>query len=164
MALVKWAPKRPELEPILGLRGEVDRLFDEFFLGWPRPFSEAGAGMVPPPGARAAWEFFPTVNLKETTDDYVVTAELPGVEKKELTLTVTEDSVTLRGERRAEKQKEEERYHYRETSYGSFERVIPLPGRIKPAEATAQLTDGVLTLTLPKAEETKKKEVKVEVK
>lgn len=161
MALVKWEPKRRELEPFRGLRDEVDRLFEEFFRGWPRPFAPAW----PARGAESGQgEFWPTVNLKETNDEFVLTAELPGLEKKELNLSLTEDSVTLKGERRAEKETKEENYHYQETSFGTFERVVALPGRIKPAEATAKLKDGVLTLTLPKAEETKKREIRIEVK
>jgi HSP20 family protein len=164
MALVKWEPKRRELEPLRGLRDEVDRLFDEFFRGWPRPFASAWPGARWPQPEEAQGGFFPVVNLKETNDEFVLTAELPGVEKNELTISLTEDSVVLKGERKEEKETKEENYHYREASYGSFERAVSLPGSIKPSEATATLKDGVLTLTLPKAEETKKKEIRIEVK
>jgi HSP20 family protein len=108
-------------------------------------------------------EFFPAVNLKETENEYVITAEVPGLKKGELDVNVGEDNVTLKGERKEEKEEKKENYHYKEAVYGAFERVIPLPGTIKSAEAKAQLKDGVLTLTLPKAEATKKKEIKVKV-
>lgn len=163
MALVKWEPKRREVEPIRGLRDEVDRLFDQFFRGWGGPFAPGWPGARWPALSAETPEFLPVVNLKETQDDYVVTAEVPGLDKKELEITLTDDSVTLKGERKAEKNADEENYHYQEASYGRFERLVSLPGRIKTVDAKARLKDGVLTLTLPKAEESKRKEVKVKV-
>lgn len=162
MALIKWDPKRMELEPVRGLRDEIDRLFDEFFQGWWRPLGTDWPGPRLRSLAGSA-EFLPNVNLKETEGEYLITAELPGLAKEDIQVSLTEDSVILSGERKLEKESKREAYHYRETSHGSFERVIPLPGQIKTAGAKAQLKDGVLTLVLPKAEETKRKEVSVKV-
>jgi HSP20 family protein len=163
MALIRWEPKK-ELEWFRDLRNEVDRLFDQFYEAWSRPWSAGqpaparGAG---PPGSKAG--FVPHVNLKETDSEFVVTAEIPGLSRDELDISLTEDSVTLKGERKVERETKRESYHYRETSYGTFQRVIPLPGAIKPGEARATLKDGVLTMTLPKAEAGKRKAVTVSV-
>jgi HSP20 family protein len=145
------------LEPFRGLRDEVDRLFEDFFRGWGRsPW--VGRGLV-----TAGQEFLPSVDLREGVQEFTVTAEIPGLSKEELNVTITEDSVTLKGERKEESEKEKASYHYKETAYGAFQRVIPLPAKIKPDEAKARLKDGVLTLTLPKAEASKGKQVTVTV-
>ncbi|GAB4266748.1 MAG: Hsp20/alpha crystallin family protein [Deferrisomatales bacterium] len=157
MALIPWEPRRRGLEPFRGLREEVDRIFDEFFRGWGGP-PWAGRGVAP-------WSagFYPSVDLKESENELVLTAEVPGLSKEELDVTIAEDSVTLRGERKEEKEREGESYHYREAAYGAFERVIPLPVEVKAEKAQAKLRNGVLTLTLPKAEPSKRKQIKVEV-
>jgi HSP20 family protein len=103
------------------------------------------------------------VNLKESERELVVTAEVPGLSRDELEVTITEDAVTLKGERREDQEAKEEDYHCKETAYGAFERVIPLPAQIKANEARARLKDGVLTLALPKIEGAKRKQVKVRV-
>ncbi len=153
MSLIRWEPQTRALDPFHGLRDEVDRLFEDFFRGVPSPWREAGGSETR----------VPSVDLKETDDAFVLTAELPGVGKDELDLTVAEDRVTLSGERRREDEKKGENYHYRETIYGRFQRVVPLPDRILADKAEARLKDGVLTLTLPKAEPARTREVKVEI-
>ncbi|MBI5018299.1 MAG: Hsp20/alpha crystallin family protein [Deltaproteobacteria bacterium] len=155
MALIKWEPRSTQLDPLRNLRGEVDRLFDNFFRGWPRPWT---AGWV---ATQAA--FVPACDLKETEKEFVVTAELPGFSKESLEVTVTEDAVTIKGQLRADKESQEEGYHLRESASSSFQRVIPLPGAVLPDHASARLKDGVLTLTLPKAEPSRTKGVKVAV-
>ena len=155
MALIRWEPRSRQLDPFRNLREEVDRIFDDFFRSWSRPWS----GWLEP--TRAG--FVPSVDLKETDEEFIITAEVPGVSKDELDVTITEDSVTLRGERREEKEHKEGDYHYRETSYGSFQRVIPLPGEVVADKAKAKLKDGVLTLVLPKAQPARSKGVQIEV-
>jgi HSP20 family protein len=155
MALIKWESRGKELSPFRSLREEVDRVFDDFFRGWPSPW-------------RAGWptaeqEFVPTVSLKETEKEFVLTAEVPGISKEGLDVAITEDSVTIKGERKEEKETREESYHYKESTYGTFERVIPLPSAILADKAKAKLKDGVLSLTLPKSEVSKIKEIKVKV-
>jgi HSP20 family protein len=157
MALIRWEPKGRGLEPIRGLRDEVDRLFEDFFRGWSHaPW--VGRGLV-----TAGREFLPSVDLREGDQEFTVTAEIPGLSKEEISVTITEDSVALKGERKEVSEKEKASYHYQETAYGAFQRVIPLPAKIKPDAAKARLKDGVLTLTLPKAERSKGKQVTVMV-
>ncbi len=156
MALIKWEPRYGELEPVRSLRQEVDRLFEDFFRGWPRPW--AGSMLTTAEGA-----FAPTIALRETEKDLVLTAEVPGLQKEDVDVNILEQSVTIRGERKEEKETKEQNYHYRESSFGSFQRVVPLPVPVVAEKAKATLKDGVLTLTLPKAEPSKPKGVKIKV-
>jgi len=156
MALIKWEPRLGELQPVRGLRQEVDRLFDEFFRGWPKPWT---GGLLP----QEEGAFAPVVDLKETEKEFVLTAEVPGMQKDQLDVNIMEESVTIRGERQEEKETKEQSYYYKESSYGSFQRVVPLPARILADKAKAKLKDGVLTLNLPKAEPSKSKAVKIKV-
>jgi HSP20 family protein len=155
MALIKWEPRR-EMEPLRSLRDEVDRLFDSFFRGWPRPWS--GESLLPGLG-----EFAPSIDLKEDDKELVLTAELPGIAKENLDVNITEDSVTIKGERKEDKEEQAKGYHFRESSYGSFHRVIPLPVEVVADKATAKLKDGVLTLNLPKSKASKRKGVQIKV-
>lgn len=156
MALVKWEPRVGELEPVRSLRQEVDRLFEDFFRGWPRPWS--GGLLAAEEGA-----FAPKVDLKETEKELVLSAEVPGLQKEDLGVNIMEDSVTISGERKAEKETKKEGYYYKETSQGAFQRVIPLPCPIVADKAKAKLKDGVLTLTLPKAAPSKTRSVEIKV-
>ncbi len=156
MALIKWEPRRGEIAPFRSLREEIDRVFEDFVRGWPRPWSGTWPATLESVSA-------PTVDLKETEKEFVLTAEVPGVTKDQLNIAIAEDSVTLQGERKEEKEKKEENYHYRESSYGSFQRVVPLPAAVVADKAKAKLKDGVLTLTLPKAEPSEKKQIKIKV-
>ncbi|MBE0616365.1 MAG: Hsp20/alpha crystallin family protein [Proteobacteria bacterium] len=156
MALIKWEPRRGELEPVRGLRQEVDRLFDDFFRGWPRPWS---SGWL----TQEIGSFAPNVDLKETEKEFILTAEVPGMQKDDIRINILEQSVTIQGERKEVKESKAESYRYRESSFGTFQRVVPLPSPVVAEQAKAKMKDGVLTLTLPKAEPSKPKGVKIEV-
>ena len=157
MALIKWEPRRGEVQPFRSLREEIDRVFEDFFRGWPRPWAGAGPTHLEV-GAT------PTVDLKETEKEFVLTAAVPGISKDELNVTITEGGVTIKGEHKAEKEKKDDNYHYKETSYGSFHRMVSLPAEVVADKAEATLKDGILTLTLPKAEPSKKKQIEINVK
>jgi len=156
MALIKWEPRRGELEPVRSLRQEVDRLFEDFFRGWPRPWT--GGLFAAGEGGGA-----PKVDLKEGEKELILSAEVPGLQKEEIGINIAEDSVTISGERKSEKETKEEGYYYRESSQGAFHRVVPLPCPILADKAKATLKDGVLTLTLPKAAPSKTRSVKIKV-
>ncbi len=156
MALVKWQPRRNDPDPFQSLRQVVDRLFEDACRGVPRRWTPtwvtaSGAG------------FIPNVDVKETAHEYVVTVEVPGLRPEDLDVHITADTITIKGERKEEQENKRESYYYRESSVGSFQRVIPLPGPVVAEKAAAQLKDGVLTLTLPKAEPSKLTGVKVKV-
>jgi HSP20 family protein len=128
------------------LRNEIDRIFQEGFGG---VFTRERTGVFPP------------VNVYEDKDRYVLTAELPGVKPEDVEITVTEESVTLRGQRKQEDGGEKANYHRREREYGSFRRVVSLPDRVDPNKVEATSRHGILYVTLPKAEDVKPRHIKV---
>jgi HSP20 family protein len=127
------------------LRDEFDRLFEESFdfPRWPRmePFSD------------------PSVDVAETDDQYVVKASLPGVKADDLDISVTGNTLTIKGQVEDEKTISEEQYHLRERRYGSFARTVALPASVDVESIEATYEDGVLTLTAPKTEEDKRKRI-----
>ena len=128
------------------IRREIDRLFTETF---GRSFFRDYSGVFPP------------VNLYETEDHYVLTAELPGVALSDVEITATEDSVTINGDRKPEDGGEKASYHRRERGSGYFRRIVTLPDRIDPDKVEATLKNGVLTIKLAKAEEVKPRKIEV---
>jgi HSP20 family protein len=147
MEISSLVPRRGELS---SFRREVDRLFDRFFEGWPFRLSPQ----------EAPWA--PSVDVSETGKDVIVKAELPGMDPKEIDVSVRGDMVTLHGERRQEKEEKGENFHRVERSYGSFSRSIQLPVEVDSGKVNATYKDGVLKITMPKSKEaaTKKIEVK----
>jgi len=106
----------------------------------------------------------PAVDIYENNDSVVVKAELPGVEKDQISVEVKDGILSLRGERKFEKEVKEESYHRIERSYGSFQRSFSLPVSVDQEKVTAQFRNGVLEVTLPKKEQAKPKQVQVNVK
>ena len=148
MSLIRWRPTRD----LVGIRDEMNRLFDSFFTGWPERRKDLLAS-----------EWAPSIDVAETDEEIVVTAELPGVKQDEVDITITDDVLTLKGEKKEEKEVKEKNYHRVERSYGSFQRSISLPTGVKSDEAKASYKDGVLHITVPKAEEAKPKQIKIDV-
>ncbi len=148
MDLVPWKPFRDELA---SMRKEMERLWDRFFsetrLG--KPFVEG-------------WQ--PSADLTETKDAIVVKAELPGMEPKDIDVTLSGDVLTIKGEKEKEEEKKDEKYHYTERYRGSFQRSFRLPAEIQPDKIDAAFEKGILTITLPKTAEAKTKQIKVKVK
>jgi HSP20 family protein len=138
-------------------RTEMDRLFDSFLTGMPvltglRQTAPALEGLMP------------MIDVKETDADVVVQADLPGLDEKDVTLTVQDGILTFRGEKRSERKDERENYHMMERSYGSFHRAIRLPDSVDADKAQARFVKGVLTVTLPKRPELAKAQKKIEIK
>jgi HSP20 family protein len=131
---------------------EMRRMMEDF---WMTPFEEMG---------RWSQTFTPRVDVKEEDNHVVVSAELPGIDQKDIDVTVTRDSVRIAGEKKHEEEKEERGYYRHETSYGSFERVIDLPSEVDENKADAEFSKGVLTIRLPKSEQARSKQKKVEIK
>ncbi len=98
----------------------------------------------------------PTLDLSETDDDVIVKAELPGLEAKDLDISLERDLLVLKGEKKQEKEEKNKRFHRIERTYGAFHRAIRLPVEVKTDKIDATFKDGVLTVTLPKAEDAKK--------
>src|SRR5206468_2270511 len=97
----------------------------------------------------------PAVEVSDTPEAVIVKAQVPGVPKDKLQLTITEDALTLKGEMQEEEKKEDKDYYRREFHYGAFARTIPLPVPVQAEKATAALKDGLLEVTLPKSKEAK---------
>ena len=152
MAIERWRPFGAVIErdPFRDIQGEVNRLFDSF-LG--RPGSTATGTGSP------VW--MPVFDLYETHDDLVLNFELPGVREKDVSLSVTGDMLTVRGERQFNQVLKEDNYLHMERVYGKFERSVQLPKPIQTDRVTASFRDGVLEVKLPKAEAVKSKEIKI---
>jgi HSP20 family protein len=145
MSIVRYDPFRD----LRTLQEEVNRLFST---NLSRSFGDEGIGR----GARA-----PSVDIYENKDQIVLEAELPGMKQEDFDLSIENNVITLRGERKFEKTDETDNYHRVERSYGSFTRSFTLPQTVSADGATAEYTNGVLRVTLPKREETKSRRIEV---
>lgn len=147
--------------PFENLRREVDRLFEDFDGGfWRTPASSLFEGTP----ARKRGAGAPAADIVERDKDYQVTVELPGMEQKDLELKVSNDFLTIKGEKRAEKKETEKGYYLSERSYGAFQRSFTLPTGVDADRIEADFKNGVLTVTLPKKPEAIQAERKIEVK
>ncbi|RMD64112.1 Hsp20/alpha crystallin family protein [Candidatus Parcubacteria bacterium] len=146
MTLMRWEPFRE----LITLREAMDRLFDEAFT---RPLS-----------LFEGWGSLPLVDMYQTDNEVVVKATLPGVKPEDLQITVTGDVLTIKGEVKQEEEVKNATYHLRERRYGTFARSIPLPVPVVADKAHAEFENGILTLTLPKAEEVRPKTITVKAK
>ncbi|MDK2926663.1 MAG: hypothetical protein PWR31_353 [Bacillota bacterium] len=145
MALMRWDP----FQDLWQVREEVNRLFDHTLSRYP-----ALAG-------RRGWQ--PAVDMYEDEKEVVVKAEIPGVEPKDVDITVTADSLSLRGELKEEREEREDGYIRSERRFGQFYRTLTLPAEVKPEEAKATFKNGVLEVRVPKAAEGRTKGVKVKI-
>jgi HSP20 family protein len=125
-----------------------------------RLFDDTGRGMRgDEPAATTTWS--PAVDIFETEGEIVVKAELPGMDRKDITLNLEKNVLTLRGERRFEKETKEENYHRIERSYGSFSRAFSIPAIVDDEKIRADYKDGVLKIALPKKEQAKPKQIRI---
>lgn len=149
MAIIRFNPFRDvEL-----MQRQMNRLFDEMMSY--NAQNESGINAI------ENTNFIPAAEIQETPDAIKLKMELPGIEPKDLDVKVTAEAVAIRGERRSEIKHDDKGIHRSEFRYGSFQRVIPLPARIQNNQVQADFNHGVLTLTLPKAEEEKNRVVTV---
>lgn len=144
--IAPWRPFR-ELDRI---RREMDRLWDSFFERRPARVEEVS-------------EWFPSLDVSETDTDYIVKVEVPGIDPKDINISLMNNLLTIKGEKKQEKEEKDENYHLIERSYGSFTRSIRLPSQVQSDKINATYKNGVLKITLPKTEEAKKKEIKIQV-
>lgn len=130
--------------PLMRLHNEIDQIFDQFFQGfplspprWPQEWSKGGL-------------VFPQLNIAENKNAYTITVDVPGVEEKDIELTVQEGTLIIRGEKQTEKEDENKQYHRVERSYGSFQRVLSLPSDAEEDKIEAKFKNGVLTIRVAK--------------
>jgi HSP20 family protein len=109
-------------------------------------------------------EWSPSVDVSETKDNILIKAELPGLEAKDVDVSISGDMLTIKGEKKKEQEEKDEHHHYVERFYGSFQRSFKIPVNVKADKIDAAFDKGILKVTLPKTEEAKKKEIKVKVK
>jgi HSP20 family protein len=128
-------------QPFISLQREIDRLFDDFTRGFPKlqTFTAGNGGMLTP-----------RTNVTETDKEIEITAELPGLEEKDVQVNFADGVLTIRGEKKAEKEEKDKNYRLVERSYGSFERSIALPGGVKPEDVKATMAKGVLSVKVAK--------------
>jgi HSP20 family protein len=149
-------------QPFESLHDEIDRLFDEFTSGWPRLTSRRRA--FEPFWRRTPVAMQVAVEVGEDDKAYTVTAELPGLDQKDIEVALTDDSITIKGEKKEEKEEKKKDYYLSERSYGSFQRSFTLPADVDHDKIAAQMNKGVLTVTMPKSPEAQKKSRKLEIK
>lgn len=147
-------PTRRALSPF----EEMDRLFSRmmgrpFSAGWMDPFRAEGTSMQLE---------VPRVDVIDRDKEVVIRAEIPGVAREDMEVTMNDNSVTFRGSSRHEEEKEEGEYHYRETSRGEFCRTVPLPSDVDSTKARAKHKDGIVELVLPKVKTSQRRKVEVE--
>lgn len=161
--LITWNRKKqqqlqPELQhPVATLHREVDRLFDDFFRGFDRfpslPFREE----------RLA-EFSPKVNVSENDKEIEVTVEVPGMDQDDVDISLRDDVLTIKGEKKQEKEEKDKEYYHVERSYGSFYRSLQVPCEVDQENIKAAFKKGVLKINLPKSTKAQENVRKIEVK
>ena len=157
----KQEVKKVETAQVLSPFEEMERMFDNYFTrGWMRPFYRDW-----PSFSKMAQPFegkSPSVDVIERDDAIIVKAELPGVDKKDIDVSVTNNTVTIKGSTSHEEKEEKGDYYRCEISRGSYSRTLSLPAEVDEEKTRARLKDGILELTLPKLTKSKRHSVKVE--
>jgi HSP20 family protein len=156
MTLIRWSPAN-ELDRVpadfFGIQREINRVFDHFIQG----------GIRADEAVQASY-WTPAVDIAEFENEYVVKMELAGVNKDDVKISLESNILTVKGEKKQEKDEKDMNVRHIERSYGSFQRSFTLPKRVKSDSIDAVFTEGVLSISLPKAEEAKPKQIEVKVK
>jgi HSP20 family protein len=147
MSMIRWDPAGD----LMSLRQAMDKLFEESFIRPPGFSLEIGSGNIP-------------VDIYQTENDVMVKAAIPGVDSKDVDVTISGGVLTIKAERKEEKETQGKDYIRRENRYGMVSRSVTLPVQVKSDEAEATFDNGVLVLRLPKSEEVKPKQIKVQAK
>ncbi len=156
LPIASRAARSDDDHPFYALQRQMNSLFDDFFSGVdaaPRSLTAGGGG-----------SFLPSVDVKESDKDYVIRAELPGVDELDIDVTVSADGVTIKGEKKEEKEDKGKNYYYMERSYGSFERFIPLAVEAGEDKARASFKNGVLNITVAKSAASQSRATKILIK
>jgi len=145
MAIIRWDPFRD----MVSLREKMNRLFEDVFTG-----RSDDKELTP-----STWA--PSVDIFETENDLVMTAEVPGINEKDIEIKIEDNTLTLKGERKFERETKEENYHRLERSYGSFYRAFTLPNSVDLDKIHAEHENGILKIIMPKRHELKPRNVKI---
>ncbi len=158
----RWGRKRGlpvryrEEDPFTLLHQEMNRLFDTFERGW-------GLSLFEPWGERQG-VYSPSVNVSEDDHEFLITAELPGLDEKDVEVILEKDLLTIQGEKKEEKEESGKDYYHMERSYGTFRRSIPLPDEVDADKIEASFKKGILSIHLPKTEAARKETRKISIK
>lgn len=151
--------------PLARLRADMERMFDDFFSGVAFPFGSRGRWAEPFRAfERAFGGATPAVDLIETDKAFELKAELPGLDEKDVEVTLSEDVLTIKGEKKEEVTEEKAGIHYAERRFGRFERSFRLPENVDQENIAATFKNGLLTVTIPKTGEPEKPQKKIEIK
>jgi len=134
----------------------MNDMFDDFFRG----FNPAAPGSLD----KSFGAFYPSIDVKEGETDIVVKAELPGMEEKDIDVLLTEDTLTIKGEKKEEKEDKDKNYYHLERTYGAFHRIIPLPAEVDSKKVEATFKNGVLSIVLPKTAKAQASGKKINIK
>ncbi len=152
-------------QPFEGLRRQVDRLFEDFDQNfWRSPFSRSMFDIGPFLRRELTWDTAPAVDIVERDKAYEITAELPGMDEKNIEVKIANGGLTIKGEKKEEKEEKNKDYYLKERHFGSFERFFSLPEGVEADKIEASFNKGVLKVTLPKKLEAQKPVKKIEVK
>jgi len=151
--------------PFESLRREIDRLFDDFHaFDFRLPSTRSLFGRELPSLRSADWPVAPAMDLVEKDKEYEITAELPGIDEKNVEIKLSNHTLTIKGEKKEEKEEKDKDYYLSERRYGSFQRSFQVPEGVDADKIDASFTKGVLTVKLPKTAEAQKAEKKITVK
>lgn len=156
MALIPWRPREMWWDPFRDLeaiQNEMNKLFDSSLLRW----GDRGVGLL-----EGAWS--PAIDIYDSKDNIMVKADIPGMKKDEIHVSVHGDTLIIKGEKKQEKETKEKDFVRTERFYGSFNRAIRLPAEVDVSGVSASYKNGVLELVLPKKEESKPKQLKIDIK
>ena len=146
-------------QPLESLRREIDRVFENFHRGaWLSPFSRTAFDLEPFWRRDGSWGTAPAVDIVEKDKTYEITAELPGMDDKNVEIKFADGMLTIKGEKQEEKEERKKDYYLHERNYGSFQRMFRVPEGVDADKIAASFKKGVLTVTLPKSPEAQKKE------
>ena len=151
-SMARWSE---ENDPFLAMRREMKRLFDDVFDGFGLP-SAFGPVLRQMPAA-------PKIDVSETDNEIQITAEMPGIDQNDVEVLLEDDRLIIRGEKKEEREDKDRNYHVRERVQGAFSRTLPLPFAPDPNQVKAEFRNGVMTITIPKPQEVKQKQHRIEV-
>lgn len=158
-------PGAGEWRPLANLRREIDRLFDDFGWGFAgRPFGRTLFDVEPFWRGELTFGKAPAVDITEKEKEYEITAELPGLDENNVEVKFADGLLTIKGEKREEKEEKKKDYYLSERRFGSFQRSFQVPDGVDADKIAANFKNGVLTVTLPKSPEAQKKEKKIAIK
>ena len=154
-----------EWRPFESLRREVDRLFEDFQLGsWRSPFGRSVFDVQPLWRGEIGWGKAPAVDIVEKENAFEITAELPGMDESNIDVKFSDGTLTIKGEKRDEKEEKKKDYYLSERRYGSFQRSFGVPDGVDADKIEANFKNGVLTVTLPETAQSQKSEKKIAIK